>query len=237
MRLSALQIMRQAALELGLTAPAEVTASLENTGQQLLALLNSAGNDLVVAYTWEELNHTHTFSSEVAVSGYTLPDNFGYMVDQTFWNSSETEEVKGPVNPQAWQRITAGGMALPTSEIYRIQQGAVHLFPVPSAVENYTYQFISEGWVQDWTVLTTYKSLIDNDADVPLLDANLLVKALKVKMWNAKGLDTTLLVTEFSQLFEMLTGKSKGAQVLSLSPHRGGSNLIGNSNVPDGGWG
>lgn len=227
MQLTALQVIRQAALELGLTAPTEVTASTENTGQQMLALLISAGNDLLLAHTWQELNRTYTFSSVIGTAEYDLPTNYAYMIDQTFWNSSDSEEVKGPVSPQTWQRVVAGDLAMPTCEIYRLQQNQVQLLPTPASIANYTYQYITNCWVQDWST-SAYKCTIDNDADVLVLNGNLLVKALKVKMWSAKGLDTTLLLSEFSQLFNMLTGKSKGAQVLSLSPSRSHA-----SNVPE----
>ena len=227
MQLTALQVIRQAALELGLTAPTEVAASTENTGQQMLALLISAGNDLLLAHTWQEMNRTYTFSSVIGTAEYDLPTNYSYMIDQTFWNSSDSEEVKGPVSPQTWQRIVAGDLALPTCEIYRIQQNQVQLLPTPASIANYTYQYIANCWVQDWST-SAYKCTVDNDADLMVLNSNLLVKALKVKMWAAKGLDTTLLLTEFNQLFEMLTGKSKGAQVLSLSPSRSHA-----SNVPE----
>lgn len=219
MQLTALQVIRQAALELGLTAPTEVAASTENTGQQMLALLVSAGNDLLLAHTWQELNRTYTFTSVDGVDEYDLPTDYGYIIDQTFWNSSDSEEVKGPIGPQSWQRIVAGDIALPVCEIFRIQQNQIQLLPTPAAVATYTYQYIANSWVQDWATLA-YKNTIDNDADIMVLDGNLLVKALKVKMWSAKGLDTTLLLTEFTQLFNMLVGKSKGAQVLSLAPSR-----------------
>jgi hypothetical protein len=54
-------------------------------------------------------------------------------------------------------------------------------------------------------------------------------------MWNAKGLDTTMLIAEMTGLFNALTGKDKGATILSLSP-RGGSSLLNSRNVSDGSW-
>ena len=235
MQLTALQIIRQAAAELGLNVPNEVAASTEVTGQQMLALLNSAGADLIVAHPWQQLNVTHVFPSVAAQAEYALPSDYAYYLDQTFWCSSEQEPMAGPVSPQFWQRVTAGAIALPSDQMFRVQAGNVEIYPTPSEVQNYTYQYISNLWVQCGASPPACKASITLDADTPLLDSNLLVKALKVKMWNAKGLDTTMLIGEMTGLFNALTGKDKGATILSLSP-RGGSSLLNSRSIPDGSW-
>ena len=235
MQMTALQIMRQAAAELGLRVPVEVAASIEETGQQLLALLNSAGQDLIIAHTWQQLNITHEFSSVASQAEYALPSDYAYYIDQTFWCSGEQEPMHGPISPQFWQRATAGQIALPSDQMFRLQGGNIEIYPTPSEVLTYTYQYISNLWVQCGVNPPACKSLITFDSDTPVLDGNLLVKALKVKMWNAKGLDTTMLIGEMTGLFNALTGKDKGATVLSLSP-RGGSSLLSSRNTPDGNW-
>jgi len=236
MQLTALQIIRQAAAELGLNVPNEVAASTETTGQQMLALLNSAGMDLLIAHPWQQLNITHVFPSVAAQAAYALPADYAYYIDQTFWCSGDQEPMAGPVSPQAWQQVTAGAIALPSDQMFRLQAGNIEIYPTPAAVKDYTYQYVSNLWVRCGASPTNCKAQITLDADTPMLDGNLLVKALKVKMWNAKGLDTTLLVGEMNGLFSALIGKDKGAPVLSLSP-RGGSSLLSSRNISDGSWG
>jgi hypothetical protein len=236
MRMTALEIIRQAAVELGLPSPTEVAASLESTGQQMLALLNSAGKDILMAHAWQELNYTYTFSATISEDEYALPSGFGYIVDQTFWNSSQQFPIMGPLSPQEWQQLTVGQSSLAFREAFRIQQGNIQLYPTPASTDGYTYQYITENWVEDGVTTGTYKSAIVADADIPRTDGNLLVKALKVKMWNAKGLDTTSLTEEFGQLFNMLIGKTKGAPVLSLT-RRPGNPYLSNCNVPESGLG
>jgi hypothetical protein len=236
MRMTALEIIRQAAVELGLPSPTEVAASLESTGQQMLALLNSAGKDILVAHAWQELSYTYTFSATIGEDEYVLPSGFGYIVDQTFWNSSQQFPIMGPLSPQEWQQLTVGQSSLAFREAFRIQQGNIQLYPAPSSADGYTYQYVTENWVEDGVTSGTYKSAITMDADTPRTDGNLLVKALKVKMWNAKGLDTTSLTEEFGQLFNMLIGKTKGAPVLSLT-RRPGNPYLSNCNVPESGLG
>jgi hypothetical protein len=142
----------------------------------------------------------------------------------------------GPLSPQEWQQLTVGQSSLAFREAFRIQQDKIQIYPAPGSADNYTYQFISNLWVQCGASPPACKSQVTLDADTPLLDANLLIKALKVKMWNAKGLDTTSLSEEFSQLFNMLIGKTRGAPVLSLT-RRPGNPYLSNCNVPESGLG
>ena len=52
---TALEIVSQVAGELGLAVPSTLTNVADPTAPQLLSILNSAGNDLVNSFSWEEL--------------------------------------------------------------------------------------------------------------------------------------------------------------------------------------
>jgi hypothetical protein len=239
--LTALQIINRAAMELGLQYATEVSANTEMTGQQMLALLNSAGNDLVMSHTWSELNITYNFSSIVGQASYPVPADYAYYIDQSMWNTTARWPVVGPITPQEWQRLRAGLITTVPRQLFRIQNKAVELYPTPVAGNplvapaNFTYQYLSSAWVTSGQDANVKQDYIVSDADVPILNSQLLIKALKVKMWNAKGLDTTMLITEYTELFNMLTGKDKGARVLSLSP-RFQDIYISMRNIPDGNW-
>ena len=239
--LTALQIINRAATELGLQVATEVAASTEVTGQQMLALLNSAGNDLVMAHTWSELNITYNFTTVDLQASYPLPADYAYYIDQSMWNITSRWPVVGPLTPQEWQRLRAGLVKTVPRQLFRIQNKAVEIYPTPTIGDplvvpaNFTYQYISSAWVTSGQDANVKQDYVVSDADVPILNSQLLIKALKVKMWNAKGLDTSMLITEYTELFNMLIGKDKGARVLSLSP-RFGDIYISQSNLPDGNW-
>jgi hypothetical protein len=236
--LTALQIMQQAAVELGLPKPLAVTSNQEATGQQLLALLNTLGMDLVQAFPWQQLSFMGSFATKTGQPSYDLPENYSYYIDQTFWDMSNNWPLIGPMSAQDWQTVTAGIATITPREAFRIFQNKIELFPTPgsdSPTENMSYQYVSKNWVESGQTPGIYQPAIIQDTDVPVLDSNLLIKGLKVKMWSAKGLNTDTLTNDFVALFTMLTGKNKGAKVVSLSP-RPRTNLIGIRNVPDGSW-
>lgn len=234
-RLTALQIINRAAMELGLVSAVEVAASTEMTGLQMMALLNAAGNDLLMSHTWSELNTTRSFNSVDAQATYTLPVDHAYYIDQTMWNSTSKWPVTGPITPQEWQALKSGLAGTVAQQLFRIQNNSIEISPTPTAINTFTYQYITSNWVTDGPVPATTKTSIANDSDTPILNSELLIKALKVKMWNAKGLDTTMLVAEYAELFGFLTGKDKGARVLNVSA-RHSAGLLGRGNLPDGGF-
>jgi hypothetical protein len=235
MKSTALQIIQQAALELGLNKPNEVSASLENTGQQMLALLNAAGSDLSVMFPWQEISAVYAFQTVAAQAAYSFPANMNYVIDETFWDLSNHWPVLGPLTAQEWAAVTADVGSIAGREVFRFIGDRLVLFPTPASVTNMSYEYVTADWVEDGLNLGSYKTAVTADADIPRLNSNLLVKALKVKMWGAKGLDTTALLGEFQLLYEALIGKNKGAKTLSLTA-RSGSSLLSGCNTPASDW-
>jgi hypothetical protein len=233
---TALQIVRQAEMELGLPASNELVLSQEATAIQMLGLLNAAGNELVMAFDWEFLTKTHIITSVADQGQYPAPTDYARMLNQTLWDYGNRRPAYGPVSPQGWQVLTNALISVGPFARYRIARGKVEFLPVPKADGHiFDYQYISNGWVQDWQNPTVYKSFITNDADVLTFDFWLMVKYLKVKMWQAKGLDVTSLLTDFARVFDAQTGQDHGAPVLGLA-NTFKTPWLTMYNVPDGNW-
>ena len=81
----------------------------------------------------------------------------------------------------------------------------------------------------------TYYSSVQSDSDIVLLDPWVMTAYLKLKYWEAKGLDTTAYMKDFLGTWEAKIGKNKGAPMLTLAP-RARTMLIGINNIPDGSW-
>jgi hypothetical protein len=94
-------------------------------------------------------------------------------------------------------------------------------------------EYIRSTWVEYAT--DTYRSTVQADADVPVFDPWLLVKFVKLKFFEAKGLNTEAVKSDFLLTLTSTTGKDKGAPILSLAP-RVQSILLGPYSVPDGSW-
>ena len=233
---NALQIVRQAAMELGLPAPTELVTSQEETAIQMLGLLNSAGNELVHYFDWEFLLKTHQIMTVAGVGDYPAPVDYGRMLNQTLWDKSMRRPAYGPVSPQGWQVLKNAVVQVGPFVRYRIARGRVEFLPVPGDDgHDFNYQYISNGWVESGTTPNTWTSFIVNDTDEPIFDFWLMVKFLKLKMWQAKGLDTTTLSADFARLFDSQTGQDHGAPILSLA-NNWKTPFLSIWNVPDGNW-
>ena len=233
---TALQVATQAAVELGLSPPSALIGSEEATAIQLLALLNASGNELIQYYDWEFLTRTHSIISEANVGAYPAPTDFGHMINQTLWDYYNRRPAYGPVSPQGWQVLTNALISVGPFVRYRVARGKTEFLPVPTAAGRiFDYQYISNGWVQKALVPDTYSPIVTNDNDLIVLDFWLIVKFLKLKTWQAKGLDSTTLVADFTRCLEATSGQDHGAPVLGLA-NTFKTPWLTMFNVPDGNW-
>lgn len=233
---SALQIVKQAAGELGLPVPAELVTSQEQTSIQLLSLLNSAGNELVTYYDWEFLINTHNIVTEAGVGAYPRPGNYQRQINQTIWDKNNHRPAVGPVSPQGWQTLTNAVVTTGPFARYRIAGRKVEFLPAPTAAGlNFNYQYISTDWVQSYLDPNIFSPMVVNDQDTIQFEFWLMVKFLKLKLWQAKGLDTVSLAADFNRAFDATTDQDHGAPVLGLSSsHK--TPYLNMQNVPDGNW-
>lgn len=234
-RETGLWIINQAAGELGLNATTSVTNTDTQT-IQLLALLNRAGNDLTLAFPWQQLREEWNFSTVNGQEEYTIPTNWLYFLDQTQWDRTNHWPLMGPKSAQEWQWLKGGLLSQGPRLRYRVFDNTFHVFPTPGASSwNLAMEYISKHWVETPGTPSTYADNITTDAQSPLLDCWLLVSYVKLKFYEAKGLATDALLRDFVTAFSSLTGKEKGAPILNMSP-RVRSILIGPYSLPDGNW-
>lgn len=233
---TALAIAQQAAMELGIPKPLQLATATDETSIQLLALLNSAGAELVTYWEWQFLIHQQTIVTVNGQAAYARPADFNRQVNQTIWDKNNQRPVQGPISSQGWQVLENSLIATGPFARYRITLNEVELNPVPAddGLE-FNYIYVSGFWLEDGLNPGTYSDMIMNDLDQPLFDFWLMVKFLKLKLWEAKGLDTQALRDDFMRAFNNLTGQSQGGAILRLTPSRGFP-YITVGNVPDGNW-
>ena len=245
---SALWVIQQAMVEMGLVKPISVTANPDTTVQQMLALLNRAGNDLVIGYPWEQLTKEFVIETVDGQSTYSLPDDWSYFLDQTQWDRTNHWPLLGPKTAQEWQWLKGGLLSSGPRLRYRIIDGMFQLFPTPSATNTpsngsdgtfvpwtLAMEYVSSKWLKSTEQANTYYSQVVADTDTVLFDPWVVSAYLKLKYWEAKGLDTTAYTKDFLGTWEARIGKNKGAPMLTLAP-RARTMLIGINNIPDGSW-
>lgn len=230
---SALDILKQVAGELGLPQPATIV-STDVQGIQLLAFLQSAGNELMTYYPWEQFVKEWEFSTVDGQESYDLPADWRYFVDQTQWDKTNHWPLLGPKSPQEWAWLKGGLLAAAPRMRYRVYQYKFWLWPVPGAgVFDMRMEYIISNWVLKAD--TTLASLVSADDDRVMYDPWMVIKYIKLKFFELKGFDTAAMQSDFMRVFQALTGKDRGAPKLSLAP-RYPTMYIGPWSIPDGSW-
>lgn len=230
-----LDIIQTTMAELGLPVPSFAIGNTEQNISQALKLLRAAGIELVYAYPWAQLNVEWGFNTVSGVDKYELPDNWAYFIDQTHWDRTNHWPLLGPKIPQEWQWLKGGLISQGPRIRYRIRNGNIQFHPIPGDSPFQLYmEYISKYWVTDNEGLTP-KPVFTRDDDKFYLDPFLLIKFLKFKIKDAKGFDTTGVLSQFQRYYSELIGQDASAPILNMSP-RVRPILLGPNNLPDGNW-
>ena len=231
---TAADLLKQLTGELGLENPADIASTDDKAAIQLLAFLNAAGNDLVTYYPWEQFVEQYSFDTVDGQAGYDLPDDYCYFMDQTQWDQTNHWPLLGPKSPQEWAWLKGGLLAAAPRMRYRVMDGQVTIHPTPgSSSFHMNMEYIKKNWVI--SAALDPADMVIAGADTVLFYPWLIIKYVKVKFYELKGFDTTSVTSDFMRTFQSMTGKSKGAPKLSLSP-RFPPLFVGPWSIPDGSW-
>jgi hypothetical protein len=78
------EILNRVAAEVGIAPVGDPYGTNDPTFQQLTYLLQTAGEEMLIFYPWEQLQNEHAILTDATDSGnYLLPDDFAYMIPQT----------------------------------------------------------------------------------------------------------------------------------------------------------
>jgi hypothetical protein len=236
------EILNRVAAEVGIAPVQAPLASQDPFYVQLGYLLQTAGEELMQAYPWELLVRTHTINMTAGDPNteYDMPDDFGYILNDTEWDNTNNVPMGGPLSAQDWTYLKGRDLASNTLYAsFRIAQGKFNVYPeTPANDTTLSFEYISSHWVYDpSTNPVSYKGSVTLASDIPLFDKTLITRALKVKYLEAGGFDTQKAQADYNQIFAFLTGTEKGARVLNAGGRRGGLRLLNGYNSPDTGFG
>lgn len=235
---TALSVLQQIAGELGLPRPTTIDGGGDVQAVQLLSLLNSGGNELMLYYPWEQFVKEWSFTTVPDQGDYDLPDDYNYFTDQTQWDRTNHWPLLGPKSPQEWAWLKGAIVAALPRLRYRVADNVLKIFPVPSAAAapsgfNLAMEYIQKNWVRP--AAGDDVDMITEGTDTILYNPWLIIKFVKFKFYELKGFPTTGVQGDFMRVFTSLTGKDTGAKILSLSPQIT-EPFIGPWSVPDGSW-
>ena len=240
-------ILNRAAAEIGLPASQDFIRTGGETSLQMLALLNSAGQELLELNEWPQFRNVYEITTAAGDTGeYQLPPDFSHMINQTGWDRTNRVAMGGPLSAQDWTYLE--GRDLVSQTIYasfRLADSRFYLFPQPPPVDlKVTFEYQSNYWVLDPDIpqtnpsATPNKDFVTKGSDVVVYDSLLITKFLKLKYLNAKGLPSAEAAMEFDTILQSRIGRATGAPVLSAGNNsRGYPYLSPYRNTGDSGYG
>lgn len=233
-------IVNNAALELGLVlSPMDDPWGVSDQNiVQLRTLLTRVGRGLVGARNWSHLQQEYTFTTDVDVVTYNMPDDFARFLHATAYNRTTSWAVTPPLSPAQWQAVQVTTTAGVTTRPFRVRGNTLSLYPTPTAPEDIAFEYITRYWVQPNDVLPVPSmDLVETGGDtVCWLDELVLVAGLKLAFLRAKSRDTTYAQAEFDEAYRSAAGGDGAAPTIRLAGSTG-TGLIGPGNLPDTGYG
>tara|TARA_R110000824_G_C15192162_1_gene674875 strand:- start:25 stop:723 length:699 start_codon:yes stop_codon:yes gene_type:complete len=218
---------------IGLTRSSVVVASTDGNTRTLLALAQTEGRELQERFSWPQtqLEATHTtLAAQLQGVMTTIAPGFGYIINQTFWNRTQTQPVTGPLSPQEWQlqlaRVTTG----PYSS-FRIRGGKLFAYPAPAAGDTWVFEYQTVNFCE--SASGTDQPAWAADTDVGLLDENLMQMGVVWRFKKKNGLDYSEDYRIYEQKLANETARVGGKKVLSMQSGGGSNSGI---YVPEGSW-
>jgi hypothetical protein len=219
-------LINRAAVACGLNKANDPFAAEDPSFTQLIEHANQLGQAILHYHYWELLIRQHEFVTQVGDTGiYDLPDDFGYMLDQTAWQKGApgaAYPLLGPASPQIWSYLTASQLLNVTIYAwFRQADGKLQLWPQPPPPDiPIQFMYISRNWVIDGESPPenpVYKSEVSIYADIVRYDPLLFVKGLRLKFLEAKGFDTTKAQDEWNVVFDVIAGHNQPSPVLNVA--------------------
>jgi len=117
---TAQSIINSTLQELGLGTVNLAAAAADQTGYQLLGLLNALGKEMTRARDWSLLMQELEIVGDGSLNLWQLPDDWARSVNQTQWAASDKRPMYGPISPQQWAWNKFGLVSAGMSYQYRI---------------------------------------------------------------------------------------------------------------------
>lgn len=235
MRYTTLEIIQQAAVEMGFQKPLAAVTSTDDTALQLVALLRAVGEELVRDHEWQSLLGEFTMTTTAGLDTYSLPTDWSRPINQTEWSRTNHWRLSGPKSSQEWQTLKGGLLASGPRTRFRFKGNKIVFHPVPGADESIALEYISNAWVLDGSTGLP-KSVIQSDSDKHLFDDRVLIDGLKLKTFEIKGWDTTAFRMNYEHQLQLAKDQVNGAPMLSLTRRNQTPVLLSSANIPDGNW-
>lgn len=182
-----LTIAQDAAGRLALPIPTSMVGNSDKQAVRLLRIAKEVGKALNRATPWKKLQREHVFTTvEGEEQDGGIPDDFDWIMPNTFFDRSLHRVVEGPLSPESWQSLKSR-LITRVWPAYRIRGETMLLTPPQPAGKEFAFEYISRMWCK--SASGTEQDSWAADTDVPILDEELHVLGLVARFKWRSGLD------------------------------------------------
>lgn len=170
-------------------------------------------------------------------SDYTLPPDFRYAVDNTFWDRTRYWQMRGPMSPQQWQLYKSSVIGKASIQRrYRFRQIAgnqvLSIDPVPfDNGSQLVFEYVSTGFCKNAST-GVYQTAWLANTDLGVVDEDLIELGVKWRILRRGGFSYSEELDEYTRELDKGTAHDGGAKVLDMTPNEN-LTLIGPWNLPE----
>ncbi len=218
MRKTLLDISKQVCGELSFQVPTNLMTSSDLLFQQVRFLISSACEELLSEHDWQCLKKVHTIELTGAES-YTLPTDLDRILPGTFTYTSGMvagSDVSGSVSDMTFQNLVNPTTATTSNYLtFQVYGDRLHIYPSTTTGGQLRFVYITNNIIQE-NAGDFWKNTFTQDADIPMFSSRLVVAFTKMKLLQAKGLDTSAATQEFNTQLELAKQRDVPAPIISF---------------------
>lgn len=167
---------------------------------------------------------------------YSLPNDFSYFQQMTWWDRSYRWQMAGPLSAQEWQVLKSGLSPVGPRRFFRIMGNQFCIHPAPSVTgQTLVFEYFSNSWCQSSLAVAQNTWLADTD--YYNFDDDAFILGLKWRFKAAKGLDYEQEKFDYVVVCERLIARDGGNRDLRTNVQAKDVYLLNYNNVPDTGYG
>lgn len=167
---------------------------------------------------------------------YSLPNDFSYFQQLTYWDRAYRWQMQGPLTAQEWQVLKSGLSPIGPRRFFRIMGNKFYIHPAPSTSgETMVFEYFNNAWCQ--SVAGVNQNTWLADTDYYNFDDDAFILGLKWRFKAAKGLDYAQEKADYGEVRDRLVARDGGNRDLMMNVQARDVYLLNYQNVPDTGYG
>ena len=216
-----LQLVQDAAEEVGTTVPSELGSSIDGDSRQWLRLVKKTGRDLNRRGQWNILKREFRFTgadltldtSQTPNRQYiALPPEFSsFGGASSLWDDTLDVQANGPLLNE--QQLAVLARETTSSRPYWwLRDGKIWIYPNQGSTRKFIYILQSDQWVTPSQ--STFASTIGNDSDTTVFDDELFTLGLIYRWRHRKGLSYAEDKADYEMMLQERAGADRGERTV-----------------------